>query len=856
MRCTLDKAQRRRWRRTPTFLVLLCCVVVFPTHAQEITQLRLDEPLDIARQSVPVTGGVPLAQGMVSDVDCLRVLTVVGDSVPAQFRVLARWPDRSVKWVLVDLQSDLAARGRAVFRLSCLPEMAPTRKKIRMFEDADKIQVDTGPLRFAVRRDRFNFLDAVWIDTNGDGQANERVVDGTEQGGCRCIDMPKNVYWSGKAEDGSCVTVEEQGPLRVVIHAKGEHGDHSGKPFCGWEVRIHAFAGKPYVRVFHTFTFVGDPEFDFVRDVSLHLPLSFARGADGKKSKRVWSAMLDDDLFWHEIERDRWVAVVQDRYDHAKLYNEAFKKLPLGKINVARISPRGDRLAHIREYTYHACQVGHMAPGIIDYSNHSHGVSLLVRHFRELYPNEIQIDADRDTLIAHLWPEHHDFMNLSRGKQVSSYSGQEGFGTAEGMARTQEIYFHFHSGPDMDLPLLRSLAEPIRIGLNPKYLTKTGALGKIHPHDPQRFPEIEAAIEGLFDWQIRHVERNQWYGKWDFGGTQISWSPRTESWTDCARHAWTINEVSNTYGPWIMYARTGKPKYFRWGEISARYLIEVGTVHGKGKNAGAQRRHAEKHWGGGTDSTHTYLHAPLAYYYFTGDMRAYDVLQQSGKYIIETNAQAHDLARDSGKFALPSKRGFVNLLNASALLFELIGDERYQKIAQDRIAAWMAEGRSNHYGAFALNEWMMRHDFDAKLSEFYVNICRALMKQKPSELPDIVPVAGDTSLMKPSSIWPHDPSPANLGRFFHGHIFRAMADAYWLTGEEIYLQVALEDLYDFLDKVDQSEDWRYRGNLRGWNTSMNTNMCATVPYLLAALADLSPETWHALRKPYRGQPNE
>ena len=83
-----------------------------------------------------------------------------------------------------------------------------------------------------------------------------------------------------------------------------------------------------------------------------------------------------------------------------------------------------------------------------------------------------------------------------------------------------------------------------------------------------------------------------------------------------------------------------------------------------------------------------------------------------------------------------------------------------------------------------------------------------------------------------------------------------MADAYWLTGEEVYLRVALEDLYDFLDKVDRSEDWRYRGNLRGWNTSMNVNMCATVPYLLAALADLPPETWHALRKPYRGQPNE
>ena len=58
------------------------------------------------RPAEPVTVSIPFANGKLTDPRQLRVLD--GDeALPVQARVLATWPDGSVKWLLVHLQPDL-----------------------------------------------------------------------------------------------------------------------------------------------------------------------------------------------------------------------------------------------------------------------------------------------------------------------------------------------------------------------------------------------------------------------------------------------------------------------------------------------------------------------------------------------------------------------------------------------------------------------------------------------------------------------------------------------------------------------------------------------------------------------------
>ena len=480
----------------------------------------------------------------------------------------------------------------------------------------------------------------------------------------------------------------------------------------------------------------------------------------------------------------------------------------------------------------------------MDYSAPEFGASMAVRHFAEQHPNEIQIHPATDTLRVHLWPEHGDPMNLSRGRQRSAYSGQEGIGNAVGLGKTQEFTIHFHSGSEPDLPLLRSQEQRLLLKLDPEYVARTKVFGDLHPYDPEGYPEIEDALEGLFDWQVRHAQEYGWNGKWNFGATQIKWNHRSETWSQIARHGWTVNEVSNTYGPWLMYARSGNRKYFDWAEINTRYLIDVGTSHA-GSTKGAQRRHAEKQWSGGTDSTHTYLHAPLAYYYFTGDRRAYDVLMESAGHMLATHRRAEILVgKGGGKWSDAGKRGYVNPLNAFALLYELTGDEQFKEAGSKRIKAWADSGSMGHSGyvAFALEEWMMRHGFDEDLKQRYLRLAGVRSKPKPTAVGDYDFISGDRDNAPPGSgVWIHQPAPAHLGRYWHGQIFRTMGEAFRLSGNENFLKIGLGDLFDFMEKTDKSDDWRYHGQPRGWMTSLNGNLLFNVPYFLSAL-DSVPET--------------
>ncbi|PPK52717.1 hypothetical protein [Marinobacter persicus] len=74
--------------------------------------IRLTETTGIARNSEPVFVGVPLARGLIRDASKLALTVANSDQpLPACFTVLCRWPDASIRWVLVEFETDLAPRS-------------------------------------------------------------------------------------------------------------------------------------------------------------------------------------------------------------------------------------------------------------------------------------------------------------------------------------------------------------------------------------------------------------------------------------------------------------------------------------------------------------------------------------------------------------------------------------------------------------------------------------------------------------------------------------------------------------------------------------------------------------------------
>src|SRR5215472_9064178 len=77
----------------------------------------------VPRRREPVTCGLPWPRAVLRDQSHLRLADVNGRPFPFQSRVLDRWPDGSVRWLLLDWQADIL--DSAVYRLTMDPRAQP-----------------------------------------------------------------------------------------------------------------------------------------------------------------------------------------------------------------------------------------------------------------------------------------------------------------------------------------------------------------------------------------------------------------------------------------------------------------------------------------------------------------------------------------------------------------------------------------------------------------------------------------------------------------------------------------------------------------------------------------------------------
>jgi len=186
----------------------------------------------------PVTFSLPFAQGALPNAGNLRVLDG-SRALPLQTRVLSRWPDGSMRWVLAHVQADLP--GDKPARLTyddaaTSPASAPARVSVQ--DDANGWRVNTGPLDVLISRSAFDLLHEVRL--NGKTILEKGAMNGgfAYQSEGRRHDMA-----GGRVESTEWV---ERGPLRALLTVKGRHSGDNG---LGFRVSLEFYAGKPWVRV-------------------------------------------------------------------------------------------------------------------------------------------------------------------------------------------------------------------------------------------------------------------------------------------------------------------------------------------------------------------------------------------------------------------------------------------------------------------------------------------------------------------------------------------------------------------------------------------------------------------------------
>lgn len=212
--------------------LLLSCLAA---NAAEVA-LSVAEPVGIARRAGPVTSGVPFPIGVLSTNTALQLFDAAGKRIALQHRTTATWRDGSVKWALLDFQTDVAAHETRQFTLRWNREAVASEggSPLRVESTEDAIWVNTGATRFSISKTHFG------------------VFEDRLQQSFKFAKEFSNVVARVLPPDET--TVEESGPFRVTVKVTGWVDDGGTNKLLRYVMRVHAFAGSPDVVLEHTVT--------------------------------------------------------------------------------------------------------------------------------------------------------------------------------------------------------------------------------------------------------------------------------------------------------------------------------------------------------------------------------------------------------------------------------------------------------------------------------------------------------------------------------------------------------------------------------------------------------------------------
>jgi hypothetical protein len=547
--------------------------------------VSVNDPLGVSRADWPVSVSVAFPAGALRDPSVIRLTDSAGASLPVQVRTLARWPNGSLRWVLVDTRMNLEAGKKAGFEVRVGDAGSKSHRgrvkfdggALRVVERHDAFEVNTGPLRFQVPKNRFAILDKV--EAGGvslrDGMTSF-VVEEDEKLQAR---PPREVR------------LTENGPLRANFEIRGDYGNG-----IDYLVRLEAFAGKPFVRVRHTFTNRRPAAHVDLARIAVEWPLVLGPGAEyvfgveGAEARR--GQVPDGGLRFYQLDNLRYQVAGAEEAGKAEGWWEIHAK---------------------------ALSIG-----------------IGVRWFWQEYPQAVELRSDR--LVYDMWPSEASPVKVGVGA-----------------AKTHEFVVWVTPMAEVaggsGLALLRSPVATV----DPAWIVKTRALsGAVAPAATEG-EFVRRALEG-FEEYMRRNAAERWddrgeiqcgsdeparprvgaYGMWNWGDWNFPGYHDATKGCD----AWGNLEYDTTQVLALLFAATGRPEVYEAMLAAARHFIDVDTIHFSDEHpewVGMNHPKNPLHFSfglGGVDLGHTWTEGLVSAYYLTGDERFLTAARGIADYLV------------------------------------------------------------------------------------------------------------------------------------------------------------------------------------------------------------------------------
>jgi len=699
-------------------LLLLALLVAFNISAA--TQKQLPIKIENNKKGAPITLGIPFPKGELFSVDHVRMLNSKGKEIEIQTTEVTTWEpaDSSIKWIWVFFFTDEASEYTLEYGDGVYP-MAPENRVVssNSMRPSGGIEVNTGALMFTINKRGNGFLDEVFIDSNGDHNfsKDELIASAPDDYRGTFLDVLDDAGLDlSKAMVNEVFREKGSGPLHTIFRVEGTYkynkADNNDSPFT---IRIHAYAGKSYIKVLHTLTYTGVPDKHKIQEGE-HANIA-------TQNKKIISEDTADDKGWtqpndqiagcgltfkyHLDKEVQFSTSTNPERDLNTTKNFDLFKAPLAnkRMGVLQIGPKQNKTDKLSTSTENekgfsasifndksTLVKAERAKGWIDISDDSKGISIGIKNFLQEYPKELEINPQTNSINAYIWPASIDPMSFERENTKIDGEMLENF--AQGITKTTEFIYFFHTAENTEVieNTMDYVLNPPIAHANPKWYTDSKVYGNMAPFST-KFSEFENALQYKYDWMAFNQEWESWFGMFNFGDFKAYYY--NDEW-----FMWNNNEPTIDFSLWTNFMRTGNPKYYHMAQNLSKHSMDVDNIHwpkkrtyiGESNEAidfwnykdepestpylGVGLRHGNEHWNAML-SAHVWIQGWIASYFISGDHRALEVAKMTGDTYLKRIWGDHDLR---GRRLYLSVLNLVELYDATKL-------EKYKTELDDRV---------------------------------------------------------------------------------------------------------------------------------------------------------------------------
>lgn len=596
-----------------------------------LTAIIIEETHGIDRMNEPVTVGIPFPKGLLYQSSKLVLHDARYALVPLQTRELAKWPDNSLKWVLLDFQASVEAKSIREFELIKDESGTVSGRKsyISVEENQNYFFIDTKAASFFVNTGIFKPFDRV-------------VVDGKE-----ILDIQKSKAVL-KDEAGTVyepiiegMSRETQGPLRITLKAEGRFKSQSGSEFASFSARLSFFANSPLVRIEFTLLNpraakhpgglwdLGDPGSVFFKDFSLHAALNTYQ----QPTEISWTTRRGA---YNSQRMSRKLLIYQDS-SGGKNWNS---RNHMNRDREIKNAFRGYQVYSDGELV----EKGMRTHPCIAVADKDKKISAAVQSFWQNFPKALE--ADDDTLIIRLFPkQYNDIFELQGGEQ-----------------KTHTVFLHF--GETQDFTCLEGLIHaPLILRVSPEWYAKSKGFDYLVPEssDPNKklTEVINTAIRGKHTFFHRREIIDE-YGWRNFGDLYAD-HEAVGYQGDPPLISHYNNQYDCIYGMLTRFARSGDFRWFLLADQLCSHVKDIDIYHTDEDrpeyNHGLlwhtehyldvqtathrcfSKRHSEYRnldaYGGGPSLSHIYSAGLVFHYYMTGSLSSKEAALELAGFVIQ-----------------------------------------------------------------------------------------------------------------------------------------------------------------------------------------------------------------------------